>query len=189
MSTGSTGTTDPIGTTDPTTSTSTGSSTSEQTTGGGPELSCAYFCDVQGMKCAPDFAYPSLQACLDACVTWPVGTLADTTGDTLGCRLGYADKGESCINTTLSGGEQCVDDGDPTCGLYCATFLKNCVDFNPYADEADCLKQCSGWLPGMDGDPSGNTVGCRLGQAVNAMKYDNPGYHCPEASPDSVMCK
>jgi hypothetical protein len=112
----------------------------------------------------------------------PTDTTTGTTDPTTGTTDPTTGGGSTAADATTA------DSAELTCGLYCTTFFANCADFNPYPDEADCLEQCSAWTPGTDGDSSGDSVACRLGQALNAEKYDNPGYHCPEASPDSNMC-
>lgn len=72
----------------------------------------------------------------------------------------------------------------PLCDTYCALVQSNCVDETQvYASQDLCLRVC-GFLPdGMEGDMSGNTVGCRTTNARAAEATGEPDVHCPIAGP------
>ena len=89
-----------------------------------------------------------------------------------------------------------VDDTDetdeppptPTCASWCATLASACSEDPTYGfpDEASCNTWCaaSGIAAGMDGDTSGNTLGCRTYHAGVADAGDAAAkaMHCPHAS-------
>ena len=72
----------------------------------------------------------------------------------------------------------------PTCARYCARITDHCAGANAqYADTAACEAYCgvsAGWGPGMFGDTSGDSVGCRL-TAAEAAGSDATA--CPAAGP------
>ncbi|MCY1009865.1 hypothetical protein OV079_30755 [Nannocystis pusilla] len=175
-------------TTSPTTTTSTTDDTTTDTTTNGGELTCEAYCGIYLDACTDFAEYDNMQACLDQCGQWPVGTPADTAGDTLGCRLYHVtvastvDANEHCPHASPNGAGVCVDAGAPTCDDYCTDYFANCTaDLNLYNDEADCLDQCSHWYPGTSADTAGDTVGCRLYHAGVAATDDET--HCPHAGP------
>src|ERR1041385_3222652 len=52
-----------------------------------PKPSCMTYCtQVQANCTGAQAQYPTMDQCMGTCATFPVGTLADTTGNTLGCR-------------------------------------------------------------------------------------------------------
>ncbi|WAS95968.1 hypothetical protein [Nannocystis punicea] len=173
-------------TTSPTTTTTDDTTTDTTTTGG--ELTCDAYCGIYQEACVDFAEYDNMQACLDQCGQWPVGTPADTAGDTLGCRMYHVtvastvDANEHCPHASPNGAGVCVDAAAPACADYCTTYFANCEnDLNLYNDEADCLDQCSHWYPGTTADTAGDTVGCRLYHAGVAQTDDVT--HCPHAGP------
>lgn len=184
------------GSTDPTTGTMTNPTTGDMTTGdmttggttGGAEPTCGAYCATYMSACADFKEYDNMQACLDQCGQWPVGEANATGGDSLGCRLYHvtvasmADANVHCPHAGPSGAGVCVDPNAPTCASYCGTYLGNCKgDLNAYADEADCLDQCSHWYPGTKDMTDGDTIGCREYHAGVALGM--PDVHCPHAGP------
>ncbi|MCY1071929.1 hypothetical protein OV090_44705 [Nannocystis sp. RBIL2] len=177
-------------TTSPTTPTSTtdDTTTTTDTTTTGGEVTCEAYCGIYLDACTDFAEYDNMQACLDQCGQWPVGTPADTAGDTLGCRLYHVtvastvDANEHCPHASPNGAGVCVDAGAPSCDDYCTDYFANCTaDLNMYNDEADCLDQCGHWYPGTSADVDGDTVGCRLYHAGVAATDDE--LHCPHAGP------
>ncbi len=139
-------------------------------------------------SCGDQGIYANDQECLAQCGQWPEGTLDDTEGDSLGCRIYHAtvagtdDPIVHCPHASPNGGGVCVADAAPDCQTYCDAFLGVCMDdLNPYVDEADCLGQCAEWYQGDQADMAGDTVGCRTYHAGAAL--GDPGLHCPHASP------
>jgi hypothetical protein len=91
--------------------------------------------------------YSEMQNCLNTCTTFPVGTAADTSGDTLGCRTYHA--GAAAMNATLHC-PHAGPGGDGTCGdlctSYCRIVAKYCTAANMagpiYTSDADCMAWC-----------------------------------------------
>jgi len=76
------------------------------------------------------------------------------------------------------------DGSSPLCRQYCDAVMKNCTgSFAVYANSVQCLNLCRVIEPGTPGDTVGNTVACRLANAVRAGDTDEPGSHCPQAGP------
>jgi hypothetical protein len=174
-------------TTDMTSSTSTTDMTTD-TTGGGA-LSCDAYCALYMSGCANFAEYDNVEACLDQCSQWPVGTEADLEGDTLGCRTYHVtvanaqDPDVHCPHASPNGGGVCSAADAPKCADYCTAYLANCTgDNNAYKNEADCLDQCSHFYPGEKGATEGDSVGCREYHAGNPALSD-PDTHCPHAGP------
>ncbi len=71
--------------------------------------------------------------------------------------------------------------GGPTlCETYCETVKNNCKDdLEVYPNDKICLALCETMDPGSEDDTSGNTVYCRLNQAIAAKNTGEPEDHCP----------
>jgi hypothetical protein len=71
------------------------------------------------------------------------------------------------------------------CPTYCTTIMANCTGANAqYQDMNECLGTCSGFPPGAAAtETSGNTLGCRIYHAQNAMVLNDAVTHCPHAGP------
>jgi hypothetical protein len=71
------------------------------------------------------------------------------------------------------------------CDTYCTTIMANCTAANAqYSDMNECLGTCSGFPPGAAStETSGNTLGCRIYHAQNAMVLNDAATHCPHAGP------
>ncbi|HEX9621198.1 MAG TPA: hypothetical protein VF989_13735 [Polyangiaceae bacterium] len=70
------------------------------------------------------------------------------------------------------------------CDVYCDTVLENCTDeHRVYTSRAICLVACESMDPGEEGDDEGNTVQCRLLNAMLAEQLEEPDVHCPIAGP------
>lgn len=180
----STGTTLP-----PADSSGDGSSDGGDSSGAPPvELGCDEYCTIY-MDACQDFAeYANEQHCLDHCAQWPVGAPEDVAGDTLGCRTyhvtvaGSTDAALHCPHAGPSGMGVCVDEGAPTCELYCTRYFGNCQgELDLWADMDECMSTCAGWYPGTATDDSGHSIGCRAFYANLAAA--DPEQHCPNAGP------
>ena len=71
------------------------------------------------------------------------------------------------------------------CPTYCATIAANCTGANTqYQDDAHCAAACAKLPPGAAAtETSGNTRGCRIYHAQNAMVLNDATTHCPHAGP------
>ncbi len=148
---------------------------------------CDGYCRLASKVCRDDNAlFPSDADCLEACATIPPkGQPGDTAGDSLQCRVtqlvqGFADPATYCpaaapgVDAAAPG--PCVDPA-PNCPDYCALYGAAC-GFQPeggagFSDEAQCLAYCASWgapAPGDDGDTAGNTIGCRMTYAEQALQ-------------------
>jgi hypothetical protein len=101
-------------------------------------LSCDAYCARIQEKCTAAPQYPSLDACLGVCLTFPVGSLDDTTGHTLGCRVHVLE-----VTTTLETADCAAagPSGDGACGTkcesYCTAMERICPDV--FSGVADCI--------------------------------------------------
>ncbi|MCA9708619.1 MAG: hypothetical protein KDK70_22410, partial [Myxococcales bacterium] len=132
------------------------------------ELSCEAYCGIYMDACQDFGEYANEQHCLDHCAQWPIGTMADTAGDSLGCRTYHVTVASStdpqlhCPHAGPSGMHVCVDEGAPDCDLYCTRYFNNCEgDLNLWADMDECMSTCGEWYPGGATDTSGHSIGCR----------------------------
>ena len=167
------------------------------TDGAPPEpLSCAAYCAaVQSACTGANSQYDSEGACLAYCAAsaqLPLGDLADTEGNTVGCRIYHAGvaavSGENaaihCPHAGPHGGNVCGD----WCENYCHLAQTNCSGANElYADDAACAAACAGLSDAGDGgDVDGDTVQCRIYHlGVAGTNGDtSAAAHCPHGAID-----
>jgi hypothetical protein len=145
-------------------------------------VSCAEYCGVLQKNCtAPTEVFVSVAGCLAACKTLPLGTRADTSGNTVGCRLHYATSagtiGEKDANCSAAG-----PGGNSVCGTNCDGFcsIVQATCSGIYATERICNLACER-IPDKqsynDTILTGNSVQCRLYHA-SAATVDQ-ALHCP----------
>ncbi len=162
-------------------------------TGGGGGPTCAAYCAKIQMSCtagdggASHAQYASTTACTSYCMTnaaWPAGTTADTSGNTIGCRLYHAgaaaaDPTLHCPHAGPSGGNVC----GAWCDNYCQLMAKNCTGANAVYDAATCMTKCA-TIPtnGMPNATSGNSVQCRIYHlGVAGTDAASAMLHCPHS--------
>ncbi len=179
-------------------------------------VSCAYYCQTITQNCtgADDTEYQGdLNLCLTMCNALPsdTGFLTDTSGNTLGCRIHYAqlaasDPGTNCRFAGPLGGGQCGAKSD-ACTNFCALDVPYCLSVKTpaYLTQNDCTTQCltggdagTGYLFVTDGGantqgvdlPDGtNTLNCRFYHLENAYPSADRGHtHCPHTMPISATC-
>lgn len=155
---------------------------------GSAEVSCEEYCSVYAASCVDHTEYANEQDCMDNCAQWPVGEAADTAVDSLGCRLyhatvaGSTDPEMHCPHAGPSGDATCVNADSPTCDVYCMRYFESCEgNLNAFADEAECMAECSTWYAGTFKDTEGHTIGCHSYHAMAAMS--DAETHCPHAGP------
>ena len=155
-------------------------------------LTCAAWCDLMSDHCSEEVLHDEA-FCLDYCehpdldVIDP-GSLSDTTGNTLGCRIHHALQAAAtngatreahCAAAAMTGGGVCGD----YCEVYCDLALETCNPVNNAAysgspifapggvpSRAQCLAACSGYpedvLEGISQTDQlfgyGDTVQCRI---------------------------
>jgi hypothetical protein len=164
-------------------------------TGGSPSR-CDEYCSLMATGCSgKDAQYIDADACHEACRWFPAGAPGDTQGNTLGCRLTYANKAHSEPYTycTWAG-----PGGDGRCGTncegFCTLMMAACTPASTgpghaYFDSpADCLASCEE-LADVGSYSTSNTslqmgadhVQCRLYHVGAALAEDDAFTHCPHA--------
>jgi hypothetical protein len=175
-------------------------------------LSCTTYCNAIMAACTGANAqYQTPAECLTACAFFPVGTVADTSGNTLGCRTyhsGLALTGPvpHCWHAGPFGFGLCGQQCDDFCLLttsYCSPDAGYAGDAAPYASLSACTTACPGFtsIAGGDGGPAidggffamgpggGNTLDCReyhLGNALTSTALQQA--HCPHPAVVSAPC-
>lgn len=113
----------------------------------GGALSCNTYCALIAKNCTGDHAqYVDDATCMAMCAKFDVGTAADTSGDTLGCRTYHAtaagtDANTHCTHSGPYGGNTC---GASRCDNLCKLDLALCPKSGTglYADQASCVTAC-----------------------------------------------
>jgi hypothetical protein len=178
--------------------------------GGG--LNCDSYCATVNAACTgANKQYADEASCKNACSKMAVGTAADTSGNTLGCRVFHATLASSTPNP------HCWHAGPygyGGCGDVCASFCKLATTWctpaggydggaPPYASEGDCMTACAGFrqIDGTDagvgvtggfnasGPAGGNTLDCRE-YHLGASFAGGPAQqlHCQHPGATSITC-
>jgi len=149
-----------------------------------PKALCADYCAKALANCNGQFElYPSLPFCLAVCAALPPGERTDVSGDTVGCRLHFAEsagqieKQFNCSAAGPGGNGVCGDN----CDSWCTLEAKVCPSI--YASTDDCLAACQTFpVIGNYNDnlptQTGNSFECRLYHVTAAAGID-PMFHCP----------
>jgi hypothetical protein len=147
------------------------------------ELSCESYCAKMAETCTgANQQYASDDACQKLCKSFPVGSIDDQEGNSLGCRInavkGAASTGEAhdaCLNAGPGGNDTCGSN----CDSFCASLEIVCqAQFDSLG--GDCLKTCQG-IPDCgdyQADPlrDDNSLQCRLFHLSSAAVQ--PETHC-----------
>lgn len=164
---------------------------------------CPTYCtEIQTNCTGANAQYPTEATnahCLAACASFPMGTAADKTGNTLGCRIYHAGAPSMMTPTTHCvhagpGGDLTSAAAPGTCGDACTSFctleIKACGltgdagGNGQYASAAACMTACAGFdkahLYGLTA--SGDSLACRLYHATNAAITGNATAHCPHTA-------
>jgi hypothetical protein len=172
-------------------------------------LDCTSYCNGVMAACTgANQQYATVAECMNACAFFPTGTAADTTGNTLGCRVYHTGLAGSlpqphCWHAGPFGLGACGS----TCDNFCALTLGWCgpdagIEAGaPYPSAAACASACPGFAlvdGGADagisaysatGPAGGNTLDCRmyhLGYALQSAVLQQ--VHCPHTAIDSGVC-
>ncbi len=153
---------------------------------------CTDYCDTIQAACTGGLSqYPSQAACLEACQALPPGTLADGSGNTVGCRLYHATVAGSapnphCYHAGPGGAGVCGSD----CAGFCDIAQFSCTAGNSqYASEAACLSECAGFPaspPYSTAVVSGDSLACRMYHLMVATEF--PAAHCSHIIESSTTC-
>lgn len=158
-------------------------------------LNCDSYCARTMQNCTgTNQQYGNMADCTASCSRWQMGALADTMGNTLGCRLYHAGAAMTgpnvhCIHAGPSGGGG-VCGGN--CESFCTLVLGACTgaltQYNN--DMATCMTACNGYAttPAYNSmQTSGDTFACRLYHATMAASVPDP--HCKHTAAISQPCK
>lgn len=162
--------------------------------------SCATYCDTVGTNCtgAKNPQYLDSARCLAMCAKMTVGTLGDSSGDTVGCRLAQASAAKdspdlSCPRAGATGGGTC---GTTRCDAFCKLAMAQCSTGAPFASESECKTQCAA-VP-FDGSAAGGEIDPSAVGKLNCLQYHlQAAYqssaaattHCPHLTIGSGPCK
>ncbi len=171
-------------------------------------LDCPTYCtEIQANCTGTNAQYPTEPNtpnahCLAACASFPTGTLADTSGNTLGCRIYHAgapaktDPVLHCPHAGPGGDLTSVTAPPGTCGDACTSFctleIKACgtttsaPTTGQYADMPSCITMCKAFTNTTHKyaiTSSGDSLACRLYHATNAAITGNATVHCPHTGP------
>jgi hypothetical protein len=176
--------------TEPTTSPTSGAT--DPTAGAAP--TCADYCTAITANCAaPQAQYADMAGCMGSCAAFDIGTLADTAGNTVGCRTYHAGAAKDMMMPEV----HCVHAGPGgagPCGTNCEGFCDIALSACPaiYADAAACAADCATFMdtePFDATDVAGNTLACRLYHlTVASSSADNAAIHCAHINAASPVC-
>ena len=172
-----------------TSSSSTTSSSSSTTSSSGTvaTLDCTSYCTEVMANCTgAQQQFTGMDTCMGTCAGYfAMGTLADTSGDTLGCRIYHggapakADPVTHCPHAGPTGGDKDPNGTTGTCGEDCESFCSIahvvCAGQpSEYTDLAACMTECKTFKVDANAystaDTTTNDMGCRM-------------YHLTAASP------
>ncbi|HVV88084.1 MAG TPA: hypothetical protein VHE35_33820 [Kofleriaceae bacterium] len=149
-------------------------------------LDCSTYCDELSANCldgAANRQYIDRASCIASCAFIPTGSLTDTQGNTLGCRIyhgGTPAQSNPALHCPHAG-----PGGDGACGMNCEGFCQivmgACTGANQaYTDLNDCMTTCATFDTSVRYNTqvmTGNSLACRLYHATVAST--NPVVHCP----------
>ena len=182
--------------------------------GGGDGNDCTTYCGLLAASCSGNNTeYISNADCQAICANFDPGQTTASTGDTLGCRIHYAQMAAAdpltyCQKAGPVAGGGC--NSDP-CHAFCVLVADLCDanGIHPYdGGTADCLSSCAGYTYLLsDGDAglpdggdagigdtalsNGDTLNCRiyhLESAYNPAVMDAYKTHCPHTAAVSAAC-
>ena len=141
---------------------------------------CNTYCANFNSTCAVEMAFNDNTDCLLHCAAYPIGTTADTTGNTLGCRSYHltlaTDAAAATTHCPRASPYGIAADGsspptqDQSCGTacehYCGMVMETCLGADAqYATTAECLDSCS-YFPFDNADPAKLTLGAATGDTL-----------------------
>ena len=156
----------------------------------GSAASCSDYCRTIIAACTgANNQYLSMQTCTSSCMSYPLGTTGDQSGNSLACRayhamLAQTDPTTHCVHAGPSGGGAC---GDP-CDGFCSLVVADCA--TQYPSAGACATTCAGFAttPAYSANvTSGNSLSCRIYEATLAST--NAAAHCPNTAASSATCQ
>jgi hypothetical protein len=136
--------------------------------------------------------YGAAAECMATCMRFPVGTSADSSGNTLGCRITHANNAAGNANLHC---RHAGPGGDAVCGANCEGFctivLGSCTGGQQQfgGDLGTCMTACAGFAtaPPYVANATGDNFACRLYHATAAAA--NPTTHCGHVAVASPVCQ
>jgi len=175
---------------------------------------CSTYCAAIQANCTGTNAqYADATACMTACAAFPPGSLADTSGNTLGCRAVYAGTlsvTDPVVNCPHAGPAGDIISANPgfcsggnICTTFCAVAIQGCGSQdsplpgdptdsrgNPlyrYRNMTVCAATCADFdtTHPYSTTSVGDSLACRLNEAVRATVSVTPDAitHCPATAP------
>ena len=163
------------------------------------EISCPRYCSDIATVCTGDNAqFADTLTCSKFCAQMTLGTLANSSEDSVACRLTNVSNAkepgsehDSCIRAGVA--TNCgAGNGDPQCEAFCKLDRSLCGDL-AYKSQAECTTACAAWSKVFTGPTigsTGDTLQCR----VYHMQLSQTGNeadritHCPHTLPISARC-
>jgi len=156
-------------------------------------ISCDVYCNLVMTYCTGKLAaYGSPEVCRAMCNKLEPGFAGETSANTVACRQYHAaaaanDAEHHCPHASAMGGEIC---GSSLCEAFCLYDVALCKT-TAYPSESSCRTSCAKFrydVAGGDlGQPSGDTLNCRLYHLQNAYGI-NAEVHCPHTAVTSATC-
>jgi hypothetical protein len=187
-------------------------------TGDAGTVSCSTYCAAVMAACTGANAqYKDNASCLNACQYLQPGTEADTSGNTVGCRITHASLAMAtpnphCWHAGPFGYGGCGQPCEGFCDI-AAGFCSPTGGFDgaapPYNSQGDCILHCAGYAmvdtptnlvspPGMvgvdggysaNGPDTGDTLDCREYYLGSALQGGTAQQlHCNQLGPTSLTC-
>ena len=171
-----------------------------------PSVVCAEHCLVMQTMCVDRWKqFASTDACLRACVDYPLNDPADYLTNTLWCRSHHARSAElvpqHCGHAGAFAGGGC----GPTCEGFCQVAFGVWCSSAParsFASVAECRAVCEtfryappvneagDWPYSAEGPTEGDSIECRMHELVMALRsVADRDFYCPRAGKDSPACK
>ncbi|MEZ4294717.1 MAG: hypothetical protein R3B70_07050 [Polyangiaceae bacterium] len=162
-------------------------------------LSCDDYCAAVATNCTADQSqYGDDAACKAICAKFPIGTVDEQSGNSLGCRTYHGgtpaagDPGTHCPHAGPLGGGVCGNDCDNFCDLVDALCSGQASP--PYTSKTECMTACAafpgtGTVPYNSTVTSGNSLACRMYHlTVGSTSASNLETHCPHTAAVSATC-
>ena len=151
-------------------------------------LDCPSYCATMMTACTGALAqFGNMQNCLDTCGAWTVGTMGETSGNTLACRVSHVDLAKTspadhCEHAGPAGGGTC----GTICEGFCTLVTAECA--TEWPDANACATACGNFTstPPYKAPSTGNTAQCRLYHGTMAASQPNP--HCGHTAAVSTTC-
>jgi hypothetical protein len=146
---------------------------------------CATYCTAIMANCTgTNQQYTTVDNCMNVCKAIPVGTAADQSGNTLGCRIYHANFAKNdpvthCPHAGPGGNGVCGAD----CAGYCQIALMYCTGANQiYTSPQDCMTTCMSFPDTLRFNVNDATVQASNSQACllyhSQEASSNPPDHC-----------